>query len=197
VYVPVGARRQREAVAFLNAHAFATPAFLLDPEVLSRIEAQGSVDRVGSAQRRVLAVLLDNARLQRMIEGEGMAGLGRRGDVYTLGAMLGDLRRGIWREAYAGRPIDPYRRRLQRTYVETIAAKVSAPTGPTLPVVLPGLTIAPAPNAADARALLRGELADLDRDLAGAVRRAGDRTSRLHLLDARREIARILDPKRD
>jgi hypothetical protein len=42
VYVPVGARRQREAVAFLNAHAFATPAFLLDPEVLSRIEAQGA-----------------------------------------------------------------------------------------------------------------------------------------------------------
>jgi hypothetical protein len=146
----------------------------------------------------VLAVLLDNARLQRMIEGEGMAGLGRRGATCTRSARCSaTCAAASGARRTPGGPSTRTGRRLQRTYVETIAAKVSAPTGPTLPVVLPGLTIAPAPNAADARALLRGELADLDRDLAGAVRRAGDRTSRLHLLDARREIARILDPKRD
>ena len=197
VYTPVAARRQRDALSFLNQHAFVTPTFLLDPEVLGRIEAQGSIDRIGTAQRRVLSVLLDNARLQRMIEGEGMARAVRQRDVYTLGQMLGDLRRGIWREAYAGQSIDPYRRRLQRTYVETIAAKINAPTEPTLPIVIPGLTLTPPPNAADARALLRGELADLDRDLSSAVSRAADRTTRLHLLDTRREIKRILDPKDD
>lgn len=193
VYRPVEPARQRAAVRFLNENAFVTPTFLLVPEVLDRIEAQGSVDRIGAAQRRVLNTLMDNGRLQRMIEQEGMAAIGRTGDTYSLGEMLADLRKGIWSEAYSGEAIDPYRRRLQRTYIEAIESKINPPAAPQLNI--PGLTLAAAPNAADARAMLRGELADLDRDLEKAVARTTDRTSRLHLLDARREIQRILDPE--
>ena len=43
--------------------------------------------------------------------------------------------------------------------------------------------------------MLRGELRALDRDLAAALPRAADRMTRLHLEDARAEIARMLDPK--
>ena len=46
--------------------------------------------------------------------------------------MLTDLRRGIWREIYAGKPIDAYRRRLQNTYLEQMAQKIN-PTTPALP----------------------------------------------------------------
>ena len=46
----------------------------------------------------------------------------------------------------------------------------------------------------DARALLRGELAEL-RTLAGrAAGRTNDRMTRLHLRDVQMEIDRILDP---
>jgi hypothetical protein len=97
VYTPVPRAGQRSAVAFLNQHAFATPTYLLDPSILRKIEPAGSIDRVGAAQRRVLATLLDNQRLQRMVEAEGVAMRGRppaRADVYPLGEMLGDVRRG-------------------------------------------------------------------------------------------------------
>jgi hypothetical protein len=53
-----------------------------------------------------------------------------------------------------------------------------------------------APLAPDARALLRGELLDLDRELQTAVGRTGDRTSRLHLQSARDQIQKVLYPDR-
>ncbi len=194
VYTSVPRARQKAAVAFLNAHAFATPTFLLDPAVLRKFEASGSIDRVGAAQRRVLGTLLDNARLPRMIEAEALAR--RRADVYPLGEMLGDLRRGVWAEAYRGRTIDPYRRRLQTTYLELLDAKINA-AAPALPPGLPPelARLAGGPAAPDARALLRGELADLDGELAAGVGRTADRTTRLHLQGARDQIRTILFPE--
>jgi hypothetical protein len=179
-------------VAFLNTHAFATPTYLLDPGILRKIEPSGSIERVGAAQRRVLGTLLDNARLQRMIEAEAMAR--RRADVYPLGEMLGDVRRGVWGEIYRGRPIDPYRRRLQSTYLELLNAKIN-PAAPAVPPAAADPARPPAGAAApDARALLRGELADLDRELAAAAGSTSDRTTRLHLQGARDQIRKILFP---
>ena len=47
----------------------------------------------------------------------------------------------------------------------------------------------------DVRPVLRGELRTLDRELANAIPRSADRMTRLHLEDARAEIARLLDPQ--
>lgn len=194
VFTPIPRARQKAAVAFLASNAFQTPTYLLDPALLRKFEASGSVDRVGAAQRRVLATLLDNQRLQRMIELEGLAR--SRTDVYPLGEMLGDVRRGVWGEIYRGAAIDPYRRRLQTTYLELVAAKINPPA-PTPPLTIPGvgtLTLSP-PPAPDARALLRGDLIDLDRELGAAAARTSDRTTRLHLQGSRDQIQKILYPE--
>jgi hypothetical protein len=190
VYTPISEARQRAAVEFLNEQAFRTPSYLIDPTVLRKLEPTGSLERIGNAQRSVLNTLLDNGRLQRMIETEALA---RGANVYTLGEMLGDLRRGLWSEIYRGGAIDPYRRRLQRTYVELVASKLNPPPTPAgIPAQF--ATLLGAQSAPDARALLRGELVDLDRELATAIARTGDRTTRLHLQDARAQIERVLDP---
>jgi hypothetical protein len=47
----------------------------------------------------------------------------------------------------------------------------------------------------DARPLLRGELRTLSAQIAAVAAKAADRTTRLHLDDARDQIAKILDPK--
>ena len=54
VFTPIPKVRQQAAVAFLNANAFATPAFLVKPEILRRIEPAGQLDRLRTAQQRVL-----------------------------------------------------------------------------------------------------------------------------------------------
>jgi len=43
--------------------------------------------------------------------------------------------------------------------------------------------------------VIRGELRDLDAALKVALPKAADRATRLHLQDARDQIARILDPR--
>ncbi|MDQ3697730.1 MAG: zinc-dependent metalloprotease [Gemmatimonadota bacterium] len=197
-FTPVPRARQREAVRFLNEQAFRTPDFFLDPRLLRKIEVEGAIDRIGNAQRNVLNILLDNNRLARLIEFEALAA--RPADVYKLGDMLADLRRGVWSELSAPSPtVDAFRRRLQRNYVEIIGAKINPPQTPPQVIQIPGggtLTIGAARQVPDARALLRGELRDLDTALRTAVGRTSDRTTRLHLEDARNEIDKILNPQR-
>lgn len=184
-FTPVPRERQVEAMRFLGEEAFRSPDFLLDPEVLRRIEVQGALDRVGRAQATILAGLLESRRLRRMVEYEELAG--SPGEVYTLAEMLGDLRREVWSELAAPSVrVDALRRNLQRAYVELARARVAdIPRTPSTPVTL---------LSGDERALLRGELRALDASLASALRRAADRTTRLHLEDAREQVARILDP---
>jgi hypothetical protein len=48
-------------------------------------------------------------------------------------------------------------------------------------------------NTRDFRPLLKDEMRTLDRELAAAVGRASDRTTRAHLMDARDQIKMMLD----
>src|SRR5690606_11689546 len=92
-FAPISRARQADAVRFLNAEAFATPQYFLDREVLRRIEVDGALTRVGRAQARLLTSLLANARLARMTEFEALSATA--GEVYTVGALLTDLRQGL------------------------------------------------------------------------------------------------------
>jgi hypothetical protein len=197
-YTPVPAARQRAAIAFLADNAFRAPDYLIDANLLRRIEPEGTLRRIGGAQSRVLGYLLDTDRLNRLAEYEVLTP--KRADIYPLGEMLADVRRAVWSELGAGIVrIDPFRRALQRSWLSSADSKLnSTPVIIIAPVPGPSRgprsRISAGPNT-DVRALVRGELLDLDALLVSAMGRAADRTTRLHLIDARSEIKRILDPK--
>ena len=65
--------KQKEAVKFLTDNAFTTPAWMIDEEILRRIEPVGAIDRIHTAQNRVLTQLL-NIRALRAAAGTGNAG---------------------------------------------------------------------------------------------------------------------------
>jgi hypothetical protein len=114
--------RQKEALQFLLDNAYTTPTWLLDESILRKIEASGSLGRVGGAQARALASVVSNDRLQRMLELEAMAK--SRSEVYPLGDMLTDLRRGLWKEVDTTSSA-----RLQRVYLKPWPARQSAGRG--------------------------------------------------------------------
>jgi hypothetical protein len=106
--------RQSAAIDFLMANAFKTPAFMIRPEVLRRIQASGAVDRVRTAQTAILTSLLQNQRIDRMTEQSTLDPT----VAYTPLQFLTDVRNGIWAElAKPGASIDLYRRNLQRAYL--------------------------------------------------------------------------------
>jgi hypothetical protein len=192
-FVPIARSRQREAIRFLAENAFRTPRYLLDANILRRIEPDGALRRVGSAQSRVLYTLMDTDRLNRLSEYESLAR--SRSEVYQLGEMLGDLRRALWSELGGSTvAIDPFRRKLQRNWLSQMDANINP---------IPAMVLTPPTTrtsrgrsnvSTDVRALMRGELAELDSRLASAIPRAADRTTRLHLIDMRAEIRRVLEP---
>src|SRR6185436_13512902 len=91
VWTNVSKARQKDAVKFLNDEVFNTPSYLTDPEMLRKIESDGNLNRISNAQRGALNSLLQNQKLQRMVEMEALAT--NKNDVYSVGDMLTDVRR--------------------------------------------------------------------------------------------------------
>jgi hypothetical protein len=194
VFRPVEPARQKDALQFLLDNAYATPTWLLDQNILRKLEPNGSLARIGGAQARSLAAVVSNDRLQRMVEMEAMAA--NRSEVYPVADMLADLRKGLWKETETGAPIDAFRRRLQRTYLETMAAKINPPATPAGAGAQQGAGRGAAPaNPAEFRAVLKSEMRALDADLAAAIGKTNDRMSKAHLEDARDVIKQMLDKK--
>jgi len=176
--------KQAEALQFLLQNAFATPTFMIKPDILRRIQPMGIVDRVRVAQAAVMASLLQSARLDRMTEQVTLDGAA----AYSPLQLLADLRAGIWSELdKPGTAITLYRRNLQRSYLDNMDQRLNG---------APGVAGGPAtpPASAEIRAMVKGELRTLDRQLQQAMAGGGDEVTRRHLQDARDEIAIILDP---
>jgi len=176
-FAPVSEERQREAVDYMLANAFQTPEWLIDPQILRRIEAFGALNRIGGMQSRIMFSLISNNRVSRLIEQEAMSGNGS----YTAGEFLSEVRAGIWSELDAGSvSIDPYRRNVQRAYLGRLSQQINSASN----------------DQGDARAMLRGELRTLDVAIEKAIEKAADNETRYHLQDARDRIEEALDPEK-
>ncbi|RXG23508.1 zinc-dependent metalloprotease [Leeuwenhoekiella aequorea] len=184
VYMPVPKERQAESVAFLQEQLFTTPEWMIDAEILNRIEHDGSLERIRATQVRTLENVLDFGRMGRMIENETLNGK----DAYTLTQLMTDLRTGIFSELTNGKKIDTYRRNLQRAYIERLDYLLTKDqTGRNATDVKV--------SQSDIRAISRAELNTLKRLVATASTRTGDTLSRYHLQDLKERIDLILDPR--
>ena len=192
VYEFVDEATQRRAMDFFARQAFEPPTWMIDEEILSKIENPSTVDRMRSIQVRVVNLVLDPGRLQRLIEAEARNG----DDHYSLGEMFADLRDAIWGELETGAPIGVYRRNLQRGHLERLEFLM------TSELTLPNFVFAGLSNfftsvdvsQSDIRAFVRGELMGLQEAIEGTLRRDLERTTELHLRDALARIDNILDP---
>ncbi len=191
VWTPVPRARQKEAVKFLNDEVFRTPVYLINTDILRRLESDGNINRVTNAQARALSSLVNNTKLQRLVELDATSA--RKNDVYSLGEMLTDLRRGLWSEIYAGKPVDAYRRRLQAVYLEAMDSKINPPALTAQQQQLAALLGGGGQSTRDFRPILKDEMRVLDRELTAAVARTNDRATRAHLADARDQIKTMLD----
>ncbi len=189
VYDLIPVERQREAMDWLDRQVFTTPDWLLNNEVLRRIEGVGAMDRMRRYQSAAVSLLLDPQRLGRMMEAEAISD----GEVYTMSEMLSDLRTSIWAELPAASAIGPFRRTLQRAHLERLEWLMTEEP-PTVPSVLSAFGFANIDvSQSDIRAYVRGELEALQSGARRAAARTGDRITRLHLEDIEARIEDILE----
>ncbi|MDB4881531.1 MAG: peptidase and matrixin and adamalysin [Gemmatimonadetes bacterium] len=194
VYVSLSRARQSEALRFINDNVFRTPAYLIRPEIANRIEAGGLITRINTAQARVLTTLLEDGRLNRLLEGEAVAT--NKASAFTLADMLDGLVRGVWSEIYADGSIDAFRRELQMIMLSQIERKLNPePVSPQVAAQLRLAGIVRPPLSEDARSELRGTLVMLRANLRSASNHR-DRATTLHMAGAIKRIDDILDPKK-
>jgi hypothetical protein len=193
VYTPLPRARQVEAVRFLNERVFRTPTYLIRPDIARRIEAGGMLTRVGGAQMRVLGILLDDERMNRLVENQALAAA--PSSTYSLADMLDDVREGVWSEVRGGSvSIDPYRRSLQMSFLTLLNDKLNPKEADESQQQQVFFGPRPQPLSEEAKAMLRGELVTLRAEVQRAIPRATNRETQLHLQGAAHRIDEILDP---
>lgn len=194
VFEPVPEERQEAAMAFLQAHAFQRPDWLLNTDVLNRIQHAGALDEIRQRQVGIVNMVLDPQRLARMIEAEVMLG----DDAYTLAEMMEDLRTGLWSELQRGEEINPFRRSLQRGYVERLEYLMTEEVEPPPARFRAFIAFTPVDvSQSDIRPYVRGELTTLRREVSAALSRTSDRATQLHLRDTLVRIDDILEADDD
>jgi hypothetical protein len=188
--------KQEEAVKFLMDNAMSTPLWMVDPEILRRIEPTGVLNRIATAQKSVLNTLLNDQRFARLIEQQAIDGSA----AYTAAELLSTVRRGVWKELDAPQvKIDAYRRNLQNAYLDVVNTKLngSRQAAPQFGGGGGGGRggRGPAPTSDDEKPFYRAELHALNASLTAAIAKATDHDTKAHLEGARDQISKILDPK--
>ena len=195
-FQPVSGARQREAVKFLNENVFKTPAWMEPQDIVRKIEPSSGQERLVTLQQAVLNSLLRESRISRLQDQQAILG----DQAYTVFDLLADLRAGIFGELSGTRvAVDPYRRNLQRAYIEILTGRLAPPQPTTAQAAtrrMPGMQ-APAfmLHEDDSRAAIRAELKDLEALLATKANDAADEITKAHLADLKDLIDFALEPR--
>jgi hypothetical protein len=184
VYVGVPRSEQERALSFLEREVFDAPRWLARREILDRIGGSG-LESIADRQARVLGTLLDPRRLARLAELE----VSQPERALPLAEYLEELRDGVWGRL-TSTATDPYRRALQRVYLEEVEQLLTEEP--------PSSSFLPAPDVSrsDIRPLLRTQLRRLRTEAQSAARRSSDGVARAHLEDVAERIERLLEPDR-
>ncbi len=191
VYTHVAKSHQKNALKLINKELFSTPTWMIDKNIYAKTQFSGSIEKIGSVQTRTLNNILDSGRMARMIENQTMNGA----KAYSLVAMFSDLRRGVWSELYTGKTIDTYRRSLQRAHINRLDYLLNMAKnqrGANSGYFKQSIVNI---GQSDIKAMVRGELNRLKRQIRTATSNAANTTSKYHLQDAIARIDMALDPK--
>ncbi|MDZ4795187.1 MAG: zinc-dependent metalloprotease [Bacteroidota bacterium] len=190
VYEYTPKAKQREAVDFISKQLFTTPVWLLNKDIFSRTGTNG-VSTIGSLQDNVLSRLFAFGTLNKLVEAEAVIG----SDAYQVTELLSDMKKSIWNELATRKPIDIYRRNLQKSYVSTLANLVSSGGAQTTSTGTITISISGANDRSDVKSVVRAHLSALRADIIAATAGIADPMSKYHLQDVAKRIDNALNPK--
>jgi len=197
VYEVTSKSKQREAVAFLQHQLFETPHWLINKSIWNKINNPGDSDPVAVSQEMALTNLLVTDRLNRMQVSADRFG---RSKAYSALELLNDVQDGLFSELISKKPIDSYRRRLQKSYVDKLNDIINpASSGGGFTIISfgrSGSLSAPDVSNTDVPSIAREQLVLLKTKVAGALPRTTDKMSRIHLKDIEIKIKDALNPKK-
>ncbi|MEO5945810.1 MAG: zinc-dependent metalloprotease [Chitinophagaceae bacterium] len=190
VYEIVSEAKQKEAVDFLNKQLFTTPSWLIQKDIFERTGSSG-LTIIGGVQDNILNRILSSRTLNKLTEAEASLGA----PAYQITELFSDLKKGIMTELPTRKPVDIYRRNLQKSYVNILCNLVNPPKASTV-TTIPGLTISTSnADKSDVRSVVRGHLSSLKNEINAAAIGTPDLMTKYHLQDLSKRIDNALNAK--
>ena len=193
VYEVVPKAYQKEAVSFLNKQLFQTPKWLIAKDIWNRFNNPIALDPVASAQEGTLSSLISTDRMNRMQICMERFGADK---AYNAMELLSDVQNDLFSELSSKKPIDEYRRILQKSYVEKLSAIIN-PASSNTTISIQGFSFGPSVDLkrSDVPAIVRAQLVALRSKISSSATSAADVMSKIHLQDLDQKIKKALDPK--
>jgi hypothetical protein len=185
-------QRQKEAMQFLQTQLFKTPTWLIQPKI-EGLTGTNPMTTILGIQNSVLGRLLSNNTFNKLFRAEASSGK----NAYTVSEMVTDLRKGIWSELATHKPIDIYRRNLQKAFVEQLIENLKTDGAPVITISTGRGFSMPSDysKTTDAISIVKAELRTLQSEIRAALPAYKDSASRAHLQDVNERITQVLDPK--
>ena len=191
VYTHVSKEHQKACVNFINNHLFNTPYWMIEKDILNKIEFAGMTNRIRTVQSSYLNNILDFGKMARMIENEALNG----NNAYTLENFMNDVKNGIWSELRNGKKIDVYRRNLQRTYIQRLGYIMANEQPRRQGSFWANYTTPVNVAVSDIRSSTLGTLLNLRKELSKSVKKYSDQNTKNHLNYCIGLINNALNPK--
>lgn len=193
VYSPTPKATQKEAMDFLNKQLFETPTWIIDKNILNKFSNPTNSENLGSIQTNVVNSLVSSARLSRMVYSANRFGTA---NTYSADEMLTDAEKAIYTELTTKKPVDMYRRNLQKTYAEALISILNPSGGISFTISFGGgLPSAGSVKTSDVMSIARAHLVSLRSKILAAIPGTADTMTKYHLQDVAERIRKALDPK--
>ncbi len=191
VYEYVSKETQKEAADFINKQVFTTPIWLINKDVSSKTGVNATTT-ILSVQESALNRMLSLTTMNKMLNAEASIG----NQAYTVTDLLSDLKQSIFTELTSKKPVDVYRRNLQKSYVERLGVIINPPAAAggvtiTFGNATPVLDI----KKSDILSNLKGHARELKSQVDAAAVSSADKATKYHLQDLSDRLKKILDPK--
>ncbi len=181
--------KQKEAMAFLQAQLFTTPKWLVGNNIAA-YTGTNNLMTIANAQDAVLSKLLSSTTLVKLLQFEAESP-----QAYTAAEMVSDLTKGIWSELDHHKPIDIYRRNVQKTLVDRLV-RLARPETTGLTLFSLGNSVSPVYSRnTDVVSIARAQLRQLRAEIKAALPSYKDAASQAHLMDVQDRITAALEPK--
>lgn len=193
VYTYTVKTKQQEAMQWLQANVFKTPLWIVNKKITG-LTNQNPQTVISTVQDRTLNNLLGAQTAAKLLRFE----LEDPQKAYTLMMMADDLRKGIFSELAAKKPVDMYRRNLQKSLTEKLISMTDNSQSGAIVFSFGGngASVSPGINRnSDAVSIARAELVKLQQQIKAALPLYNDEATKMHLADLNDRIERSLNTK--